>query len=259
MEEYRSLSIKKLKDHARGRLIGRYGTAFLAALTILGAELIITFFSGTGDSTPARYLLTLLIFTVADLLMGVLEYGESNLYLKITRSAKDVSVQDLFIGFKKNTDKAILVRAVFTGFSLIGIIPAALYALKPDLFPAINATLLAVLLSVFEYLVLFIAKLFFGLSFYILCDESGLTAKEILLKSLDLMKNKKGRLITIYLSMIPLCIVSILAFGIGFIWFTILLKAVVAMFYNDMLGEMTGTLPIESATPDGSSTLDIRL
>ena len=258
MEAYQSLSIKKLKDHARGRLIGRYGTAFLASLTILAAELLITFFSGSGDSGPARYLLTVLIITVADLLMGVLEYGESNLYLKITRASKEVSVNDLFIGFKQNTDKAILVRIVFTVVSLIGIVPTAIYTLKPELFPAFNATLMVTVLSAFEYLVLFIAKLFFGLSFYILCDEPDLSAKEILLKSLELMKNKKGRLFAIYLSMIPLCIVSILAFGIGFIWFTILLKAVLSMFYNDLIGERTGTLPMET-TPDGSSTLDIRL
>ena len=77
------------------------------------------------------------------------------------------------------------------------------------------------------------------------------------------MKKKKGRLALTYLSCIPLFIVSLLACGIGVLWFAPFFQTLLANFYLDLIKEEPWT-PKNFNTPtnspgNDSPTLDIRL
>lgn len=233
-----SKSIKELKRNARGQLIGRYNVCILVTLTVVIIQFAVTTMAeGSYDGSTASYLLRLLIAAVIDLLSGILVFGKSHFFLQIVRTTDLVSPKELFFGLKKSMDKAILIQSIYTVISLITSIPAILMSLEIIAVPMENATFVSLLLTIINVLALFVAKLFVGQSFYILNDSPDLSVPEIISKSIELMRNKKGRYVTIYLSSIPLALLSICAFGVGCFWFVAFFDVLLANFYLDAIGE----------------------
>lgn len=229
--------IKDLKSISRGQLIGKYGTCIAATIFISLIEstcLLIT--AGAAGNTLSSYFIGLLISIIVDLLLGILSYGENFFFLQVARCNMPLNVSDLFIGFKSNMDKAILLRAPFT---ILALIPALLTAFIDFGVIAVSEEkylFVLLMIELFTALLLFVARLYIGLTFYILCDNPNLSVREIFAKSIDLMKNQKGRLILTYLSLIPLfllCLISI----VGLLWFGVYLRTILANFYIDVIGE----------------------
>ena len=146
-------------------------------------------------------------------------------------------VSDVFYGFRHNMDKAVMVQVVFTIASFIGSIPAVLISIGVVPVTMNNFTRASALIYAFNFLVMFIAKLFFGLSFYILADNPELSVLEIFAKSMELMKNRKGKYFLLYLSSVPLFILGFLSLFIGVLWAAVFLQAVIANFYLDAISE----------------------
>ena len=229
--------IKDLKAISRGQLIGKYSTCIAATIFISLIEsvcLLIT--SGSGGNTLGTYLIGLLISIIVDLLLGILSYGENYFFLQVARCNMPLNISDLFIGFKRNMDKAILLQAPLTVVALIPALIVACIDFGMITVSEENYLLVLFLLEFLASLLIFIAKLFIGLNYYILCDNPELSVQEIFAKSISLMKNQKGRLILTYLSLIPLlllCVISI----VGLLWFGVYLRTILANFYIDVIGE----------------------
>ena len=262
-EEKRSLSLKELKAAARGQLIGKYNIAILAVLIVSVIYYIVMMIEVNviGDSTAA-YLTGVVIDVIVNLLFGVLAYGQAFFFLKLARGDKSLSFSDLFSGVKGLSDKTIILQAVFTVFSLISVIPSVLLRFGAVTVPDEYYYYFAYGVIVLQYIILFVVKLYFGLSFYLLADNKEASPLEILKRSNELMKNKKGRLFLIYLSSIPLFLLGILACGVGYLWFMVYFETLFADFYLDTIGEKpfnpAASGPTEGPS-DGSPTLDIRL
>ncbi|MCR4961866.1 MAG: DUF975 family protein [Lachnospiraceae bacterium] len=264
-EEKQKFMIKELRAFARGQLIGKYGVSILAILVVASiyytAALIEA--SVVGDSTPG-YVTGLVIDVVIQLLFGIFAYGRSVYFLKIARGDKSLSAADLFSGLKGVTDKAILIQAVFTAFAFLGIIPSLLLHFRLIIVPDEYFYYFSYGVLLLQALLSFLACLYFGLSFYLLSDDKEADVRDILKKSMELMKGKKGRLLAIYLSSIPLAILSLCACGIGTLWFGVFFETLIADFYLDTIGEhpydptAVKVLPTQNPS-DGSSTLDIHL
>ena len=263
-EKYVQKPIKKLYALARGQLIGRYSVAILVTLLLSAVEVLLSFITGanTITSTTMSYLTSLVITVVVDLLLGILVYGQVNFYLKIARGL-NADVIDIFSGFKGVTDKAILVQSVFTAFSVLSLIPSALIRFEVVYLPKEYETYAGVGVFALELLITFLAKLYFGLSFYILYDHPDWSVPAILRESFNLMKKKKGRYTLTYLCAFPLLLAGFAACGIGLLWFVPFFNTLLANFYLDAVKEEAwdpkGPSDFTPDRKDGSSTLDIRL
>lgn len=233
-----SKSIKELKNNARGQLVGKYSVCIFITVSIAFIQfLILSIADRAYTGSIGSYLMRLVITSIIDLLSGVLFFGESRFFLNLVRGVEPLSIKDLVYGFKNCTDKAILVQALFTGVSLIASLPAILISVNLITLRDEDYILASIIIYAFNFLVLFIAKLFFGMSFYILNDRPDLSALEVFKESLRLMKNKKGKYFLTCLSMLPLFILGLFAFGFGALWVTAYLKTTLANFYLEAIGE----------------------
>lgn len=267
-ENNNSKTIRQLAALSRAQLIGKYGLAIFVTLLITTIELGLTLLTEANviTSTPSGYLTGVVISIIVDLLLGILVFGQANFYLKIARGSREFSFADLFRGLKGLTDKTILVQSVFTGFSVLALIPSVLIHFGIIYTPAEYYYYLLIGVDLLQIVLIGLAKLFFGLSVYLLADNPDWSVSQIFKESLYRMKNKKGKLLLTYLSTLPLLILSIIPCGIGVLWFTPYFNNLMANFYLDTIGEEPwapkpyGMPPAPTEPPkDDSPTLDIRL
>ena len=238
--------IRPLKEAARAQLIGRYGIAIPAILLITLIQFITMLLSdSSSNGSVGSYLLKYAISLIIDLLMGILLFGKSFFFLKIARCQADASAKDVFYGFKNNADKAVLVQLPFTFLSFLCSLPMVLINLGIIPCPTAKYFQTALIFLGVQIVILFIAKLFLGLAFYILADKPNLSPLEILSESVRLMTNKKGRLFLICLSVLPFMILGAFGLVFGILWADAYYQTLLADFYLETIGESLGC-PIKS-------------
>lgn len=261
MNERKNAPLRDLKRLASGQLIGKYGIAILAILIVSFVNYLAFMIElrVLGNST-STYVIGLLVELIVDLLFGIIVYGQSVFFLNLARNKEPLSASLVFSGFKGLSDKAILIQSVFTGFTFLGTIPSILLHFGVVRVPEKYDLIFSYGVLGLQMIIMFFAKLYFGQAFFVLADNPNLSAGEILKKSLELMKNKKGRLFLIYLSSLPLALISVFACCIGYLWFAVYFETLRAYFYLDLIGEDPKAPFSTTAGPsDGSTTLDIHL
>lgn len=253
MTDYNSKSLKELRSNVRGQLIGKYSICIFVTITLAIISLLVTSLTDKVYSgTVGNYILYLFVTIIVDLLSGVLFFGQSRFFLNLVRGIQPLSPGEMFYGFRNSTDKAILIQAVFTLVSLLGSIPALLVNFGVLVItPEFSKTFLIVL-PIADLLLAFVAKIFVGQSFYILNDHPEYSVKEVLSESLRLMKHRKGKFVLVYITSLPLLLVSILAFGFGALWFGAYFQTLLANFYLDLIGEEPGS-PVKEPEPSDSN------
>lgn len=232
-------SIRELKATARAQLIGRYGTAIPAILLITAIQLIIMFMTDSGNTggSAASYLLRYVISLIVDLLTGILIYGRACFFLKVAGCSNELSVKDIFAGFKANMDKAIMIQIPFTVVAVLCTAPIVLMNLgmMQPLFGGYSLTI--IIMNLIQIVAILVARLYLGLAFYVLADRPDIEAIDALKESLRLMEGRKLRLVIIALSMIPLLIGAVLALMVGVLWYEAYLRTLLADFYLEAKGE----------------------
>lgn len=227
----------QLVFNARGQLVGRYGQAILVIVLVGFLNLLLASLADyTYTGTLGSYLMRMLVLTIMDLLLGVLFFGQDRYFLSLVRGVQGLSPADLFNGIKSNADKAICLQAVYTIVSVITVIPAVYLSFFVTLSES-DAIRAGLLLRAVSLLVLFVVRLFFGLSFYILADHPEYGVFRILRESNRLMTGNRLRFIVLALRMIPYMILGVFAFIVGFLWPVAIYNTALANFYLDLIGE----------------------
>ena len=85
-----------------------------------------------------------------------------------------------------------------------------------------------------------VAAFSYSMTFFILADNPNLTPSEALLKSKQLMNCHKLKLFYLACRFIPWAILSVLSFGIGFLWLIPYMYSTVAFFYEDITSQKRG-------------------
>lgn len=85
----------------------------------------------------------------------------------------------------------------------------------------------------------------YALTPYIIMDEPELTARQAITRSCEIMEGRRWKLFCLYLSFIGWGILSLLTFGIGFLWLVPYMNASVAAFYEDARAEYEAENSIE--------------
>lgn len=243
MNQY--LSSAELKAAAKEHMFGKYGTAIAALVIVFLIEgfctLLISFLTDT-TTIPGTVVYYLLSFIVA-VIFGIFSSGTAYFYLKAA-CGYPVSVSDIFYGFKLCPDKALIIQAWTGILSYLFMLPNIVLTYQFTKATAggnidistysslmLPYSLSMILMSVASIII----SLFYAQSFYLLHDFPQYSARELLAMSRHIMKGQKGRLFYLYISFLPLFLLSLLSCGIAFLWLMPYINATLAEFFLDIM------------------------
>ena len=211
-----------LREQARFSLAGKWG---LAVLTTFIAALLGGLVTRTGNKlsfnaedvarapeqlhTFLNYILAVSVMLgfVQFIVGGVVELGYSRFLLNL-QDEKEAKVGDLFSQFDRFGDGfyLALLRGLFTAlWTLLFIIPGI------------------------------VASYSYAMAGFILAENPGLTAREALRDSKELMRGHKFDLFCLNLSFIGWALLSVLTLGIGTLWLNPYRNAAQAAFYRSLV------------------------
>ncbi len=247
----------ELKNDAKNSLEGKYGNAIGVLVTgTLITNLVTSWITGIvgGVSASALHvalqttgsqaayifaeILVQAVILVASILLGVLNAGIALFYLNAS-CGQPCSVNNLFYGFGKDNKKCLCLSAVLAISQTICLLPyqylfakVPLAASDAELTSALLFAGIALLVGGIVYLPV---SMGFGLVFFFMLDFPTLSAKETLTLCWNKMKGQKFRLFRLNLSFLPLMLLCILSFGIGFLWLRPYMQMTYAKFYLNLM------------------------
>ena len=216
----------ELRAQARERLEGKWGTFVLMTFLMLVIQTILQIPGYIGSLlevlSPENVLASLSFSNISNILSLLALPLSWGLTVSLLRNHREESVdlENLFDGFRGGR-----YTRVFCALFLV------------NLFTFLWALLLIIpgIMKAFSY----------ALTPYILLDEPELTAKQAIARSSEIMEGRRWKLFCLYFSFIGWGILSVLTFGIGFLWLAPYINASIAAFYEDARAEYEAENSIE--------------
>ena len=216
----------ELRAQARERLEGKWGTFVLMTFLMLVIQTILQIPGYIGSLleilSPENVLASLSFSNISNILSLLALPLSWGLTVSLLRNHREESVdlENLFDGFRGGR-----YTRVFCALFLV------------NLFTFLWTLLLIIpgIMKAFSY----------ALTPYILLDEPELTAKQAISRSCEIMQGRRWKLFCLYLSFIGWGILSLLTFGIGFLWLAPYMNASIAAFYEDARAEYEAENSIE--------------
>lgn len=238
------MKINEIKMNARERLIPHLGNAAITTLVYL---LICNFISlcanlfASGNSILA-FIFFYIGMLIPTLLIGQFNAGLSHYYLNLNAN-ETPRVGNLFYSFTNGPDKTLRLTLFFAVLEMICFFPYAFYSCfvaAPISTETINLTILLQQLGINSLFVLisqsilFLVKIPFILSYFILVDMPQLSTFKILRMSAWLMKGNFFKYIGLSISFFPLMLISFISFGVGDLWLQPYIQTSLCVFYLDL-------------------------
>lgn len=225
---------KMLKADARASLLGHLTTPVLSILLYLFATSMLTEMIanwGSG-SVLLSLILSVVVFFVVNTVTNMLRIGLACIFLRL-QLQKSVLIGDLFYAFRNNSDTSVMYSAFLAMLELLCMLPAiiAVSVLSPQ-----GRTAYAVLLLILFAAGLagsFYARLRYALCPYLFLDFPSLSARALIKGGARMLDGHKGRLFKLYLSFLPLHILTVLSLGVAGLWVSSYSHAAEAAFYRD--------------------------
>ena len=216
----------ELRAQARERLEGQWGTFVLMTFLMLVIQTILQIPGYIGSLlevlSPENVLASLSFSNISNILSLLALPLSWGLTVSLLRNHREESVdlENLFDGFRGGR-----YTRVFCALFLV------------NLFTFLWALLLIIpgIMKAFSY----------ALTPYIIMDEPELTARQAITRSCEIMQGRRWKLFCLYLSFIGWGILSLLTFGIGFLWLVPYMNASIAAFYEDARAEYEAENSIE--------------
>lgn len=234
MNNYKSSA--ELKGMAKEQLFGKYGTAVGTSVILLFFTLIMQFIPTflIDYTSVIGLIIYYLVSFIISLFLGIFASGRAYLYLKVA-CRQNISVGDIFYGFRVHPDKALIIQLTLTLITYISMTPMMIFN---HLFVHTQSAVYMLLMSIFTIIgsaIMIIASLILSQAFYLLQDFPQYSAKELLKMSAQIMKGHKGRLFYLQISFVPLYLLGILSCCIAFLWIVPYMNATMANFYMDLM------------------------
>ena len=216
----------ELRAQARERLEGQWGTFVLMTFLMLVIQTILQIPGYIGSLleilSPENVLASLSFSNISNILSLLALPLSWGLTVSLLRNHREESVdlENLFDGFRGGR-----YTRVFCALFLV------------NLFTILWTLLLIIpgIMKAFSY----------ALTPYILLDEPELTARQAITRSCEIMQGRRWKLFCLSLSFIGWGILSLLTFGIGFLWLAPYMNASIAAFYEDARAEYEAENSIE--------------
>lgn len=226
-----------IRARARECLLGHYHQAVWAYFLISILEFVIycacaSFVS--AESTQGR-----IIYIALNVLYFLIAYiffcGASFLSLKLS-SGQDVGTKDLFQGYRMKTATCAALFLIQCLFVSLCFSPAVLFAVALSGFFR-HSTVMVILSMLCCIGLVFAAATLLSLSqvSFVMWDYPGYDHKRIIKTSIRIMKGNRLRLLYLLAGFIPLYLLCLLSFGIGFLWLTPYYRETLAQFYLEIV------------------------
>ncbi len=239
----------ELKNTAKDKLDGKYGGAVLIfLLSVLITEVTSLFISsiatttvntvyfstGSLSASTAISFVFDLILLVAKVVLGVMNAGITLYFLNMA-CGQPYMIRDLFYGFRTDSSKILTIAGAMVLCQTICLWPC-LY-LGQNYWSTHDGKWLFYALAalVIGFSIYIPISLGIELSFYLMLDFPQYSAREILSLCWRLMKGQRGRLFYLEVSFLPLMLLCILSFGIGFLWLNPYMQMTYTYFFLDLM------------------------
>ena len=225
-----------IKAAARAQLLGKYPIVIFAYLIsdfILSA---LTYISRlTLDMSRIVTIVIYIAFQfILILLSGILLTGQNYLYLNIARN-KPFSPRDIWYGFTHLADKILIIELLIAFHILVRSLPfillLALWVYTRNLIAGIFAAAFFAVTAIYAALIL----LGYSQTLFLILEDPSATLEEILEASTLLMHGNLLSYVKLLISFIGLYILSLLSFGLGFMWVMPYFHASRTNFYLSLL------------------------
>lgn len=239
----------ELKNMAKDALQGKFGTSililFLYSVITTGVSLVISLVAASTTSTAsllsastatvtALSLVFDLLSLAASIVLGVFQAGISFYFLNLV-CGQPYSVNQLFYGFRKDSGKALLLSGAAGLCNAVCLYPSQYFLQSYQSSHNLHSLIAASVLLLVGMVIYIPVSLGLSQSFYLMLDYPDRTAKEILSLSFRVMKGQKCRLFWLQLSFLPLMLLCICSFGIGFLWLTPYMQTTYAYYFLDIM------------------------
>lgn len=239
----------QLKNAAKDKLAGNYGNAvlitFLNSLIGFGINFFVMMLYAITDASAyaitgqtavntGLYVFFFILTVIISIVLGVLQLGLFLYFLKVS-CGQSASINDLFFGFRAQSNKALAISTVFILLNTVCLTP---YQIFFDLYrSSLDAKWAIYMLISMGIGLLIYIPLFLGLSqaFFLMLDFPEKNARDTLKLSMQIMKGHRCRLLYIGASFIPLMLLCLLSFGIGFLWLTPYMYMTMTQFFLDLM------------------------
>ena len=243
-------SLAQIREDSRQALAGNYFlffiVLFIASALTMAADQLLSYFAPLSGREGFVFLtvINLILNFIVLILAKLLQAGQCFLSLNIARYNR-VSVSDLFLAFRYDTSKALVLSVILGLIETIctapltislscvlyygSIIPGTQASIATSILTAAGGFLGMILL---EVLIAFP----FSQSFFLYIDHQEYSALECLSESRSLMRGKILDFFLLHLSLagyFALCVVSL---GIGLIWVLPYLNVIRASYYMNLTG-----------------------
>lgn len=219
-------------------------------------------------STTTGYIINYVLVFIVQVAASILNVGTAFVFLK---SACDMpsSIADLFYGFQNHTAKILKIGAIIVAIESICMIPVDIFSLQLantmasiplfnesnvnelsamlatgavnsseflEAYTALYGPMMRYYLSMLMCTVLsFIMTLPFFPAFYMMLDFPDWNVSTILKRCFEVMSGNKLRLFMLYLSFVPLYLLSMFTCGLALIWVFPYQKMAATNFYLDLM------------------------
>ncbi|MCM1063897.1 MAG: DUF975 family protein [Eubacterium sp.] len=239
----------ELKNLAKDKLQDKYGAAvlilFLYNLIVSCVSLFIGMLSNMTTATayaltasPSTVTVITVVFELinvaAVIVLGIMQVGITLFFLNIA-CGQPYATANLFYGFKNDSGKSLALSAAVGLCNAVCLYPSQ-YCLSAYLDSRDTQMLsMAFILMIVGFCVYVPISLGLSQVFYLMLDYPDRTAKETLALTFQVMKGNKRRLFYLQLSFIPMMILCICSFGIGFLWLNPYMQMTYTYFFLDMM------------------------
>ena len=225
----------QLKGIAKEKSLGRYGTLIGANILILAIQILaMTITTVSSGGSIILIIINSLISIIVSILLGLLMSGKAYLYMNLLYS-QNVATSDVFYGLRQNSQKAVIIQAVFVLVDFVVSLPSQIFLIMymrsqtPDLMMLVLVSwAIGLFIDIFVYLV-------YSQAFFLLHDFPDRSAKELLATSRRLMRGNKFRLFYLNVSFIPLYILGSIALFVPILWVSVYRYATTCAFYQDLI------------------------
>lgn len=233
------------RKEARLKLTGKWGKAVCIVLASLLVSFAISFVQGLLPETGIiAFIASVAVYAIEiPLTFGIL-YAFFKLFYG--EEVKAFSFWTLgFNNFKKSwgitlrTLLKLIVPFILMVVSYLLIIGGSITAMSSASVDSLSAAgsgfliIIGIALFIVSAIWFTVKSYYYSLAEYIAFDNPNLTPNECVLKSQELMTNRRGKLFCLQLSFIGWAILATFTFGIGFLWLVPYIQMATIAFYDN--------------------------
>lgn len=239
----------ELKNAAKDKMEGKYGGGILIILlsalisgmvrlsinsvcnTTMNTVYAMT--GSTGAATAISFLFDALLLC-AGIILGVMNAGITLYFLNLA-CGQPATIRNLFYGFTADSKQFLVISAAMMLCQAICLWPAQYLGQNFLATQEIKWLVYALAAMAVGFCFYVPISLGIAMSFYLMLDFPQNSGKETLMLCWRIMKGQRKRLFALELGFLPLMLLCILSFGIGFLWLEPYMQMTYTCFFLDLM------------------------